>query len=61
MPEEQVDAMLASSPPEPAAPRVARSGRSPVVTLLDEVAKRRSIMHLRVQTDDELVEWRRAP
>jgi oxaloacetate decarboxylase alpha subunit len=61
MPEEQVDAMLASSPPERASPRIARSRRHPVVTLLDEVAKRRSITHLRVQTEDELVEWRRAP
>jgi oxaloacetate decarboxylase (Na+ extruding) subunit alpha len=61
MPEEQVDAMLASPttaarPPQP----VGRQGRSPLVTLLDEVAKRGSITHLRVQTPDELVEWRRA-
>jgi hypothetical protein len=30
------------------------------VTLLREVAERRSITHLRVQKGDELVEWRRA-
>jgi oxaloacetate decarboxylase alpha subunit len=60
MPAEQVDAMLAAAragaaPGRPAAPR-----RHPVVTLLREVAERRSITHLRVQKGDELVEWRRA-
>ncbi len=41
--------------------RPPRSGseHDPVVTLLDEVARRPSITHLRVETDDELVEWRR--
>jgi hypothetical protein len=34
--------------------------RHPVATLLSEVAERSSITHLRVQTQDELVEWRRA-
>jgi oxaloacetate decarboxylase alpha subunit len=59
MPKEQVDAMLAGPPsvrPRPAT----RPGRHPLVTLLREVAERRSITHMRVQTDDELVEWRRA-
>ena len=59
MPGEQVDAIGASEP-VPAAPQpISSPGRHPVVTLLDEVARRRSITHLRVQTDDELVVWRR--
>jgi oxaloacetate decarboxylase alpha subunit len=58
MPEEQVDAMLASTPAE--RPQPARSGRAPVVTLLQEVAGRREISHLRVEKGDEIVEWRRA-
>ena len=60
MPEEQVNAMLASqsgaAPPRPAD----RPRRHPLVTLLREVAERRSIEHLRVQAGDELVVWRRA-
>ncbi len=60
MPEEQVDAMLASRPREQRARPASRSGRAPVVTLLQEVAKRREITQLRVQKGDELVEWRRA-
>jgi oxaloacetate decarboxylase (Na+ extruding) subunit alpha len=60
MPEEQVNAMLTSQPPA-ARPRPAgRPRRSPLVTLLHEVAKRKSIKHVRVQTSDEVVEWRRA-
>ena len=55
-----MDAMLAS----PAAPsgrgRPAGPARHPVVTLLHEVAKRKSITHLRVQKGDDLVVWRRA-
>ena len=58
MPEEQVDAMLASKPAERRRP--ARPGRAPVVTLLQEVAKRSAITHLRVRKGDELVEWHRA-
>jgi oxaloacetate decarboxylase alpha subunit len=57
MPEEQVDAALAA---KPAARPPARPGRDPVVTLLQEVAKRRSIRLLRVQKGDDLVVWRRA-
>ncbi len=62
MPAEQVDAIGASVPPPAAPQRAAASERSrhdPVVMLLDEVARRPSITHLRVETDDELVEWRR--
>jgi oxaloacetate decarboxylase alpha subunit len=58
MPEEQVDAALASKPRE--RPSGRRRGRDPVVTLLQEVAARRSIRHLRVQKGDDLVVWRRA-
>ena len=68
MPAEQVDAMLAATPssptwskPVPSPPHAApRTGRHPVVTLLHEVERRKSITHLRVQKGDDLVEWRRA-
>jgi oxaloacetate decarboxylase (Na+ extruding) subunit alpha len=62
MPEEQVDAIGTPAPASVAPPRATASGRSevgPVGTLLDEVARRTAITHLRVETDDELVEWRR--
>jgi oxaloacetate decarboxylase (Na+ extruding) subunit alpha len=61
MPAEQVDAMLAS-PHAPAGPAPAARPpkRHPVVQLLEEVARRRSITRLRVRKGDELVEWRRA-
>lgn len=57
MPAEQVDAALTA---KPAPRRSGRPGRDPVVTLLQEVAKRRSITHLRVRKGDDLVVWRRA-
>src|SRR5262249_30409654 len=72
MPAEQVDAMLASPPATAAAPRrrsmaaerlpahEARTGASPVATLLSEIADRPEIVHLRVEKGDEVVEWRRA-
>jgi oxaloacetate decarboxylase alpha subunit len=68
MPEEQVEAMLASSSSAAAPARMpvaaprprARSGRHPIVTLLDEVSKRESIRSLRVEKGDELVVYRRA-
>ena len=59
MPAEQVDAMLAFGPATQGVNR-GSSRRHPVVTLLREVAKRPSVMELRVRKDDELVEWRRA-
>ena len=60
MPEEQVNA-IGTSPPASAPSRAAaRAGGDPLVTLLREVEKRRSITHLRVQKGDELVVWRRA-
>ncbi len=62
MPAEQVDSIGAPEPPR-AAPRRAsaseRPDQHPAVTLLDEVARRAAITHLRVETADELVEWRR--
>jgi oxaloacetate decarboxylase alpha subunit len=58
MPEEQVDAALTSKPRE--RPSGRRKDRDPVVTLLQEVAARRTIRHLRVQKGDDLVVWRRA-
>jgi oxaloacetate decarboxylase alpha subunit len=60
MPEEQVNAMLASPRAEAAAAPAPRPGRHPLVTLLQEVARRRSITRLRVQKGDEIVDWRRA-
>ncbi|MBV9048461.1 MAG: hypothetical protein JOY58_09350, partial [Solirubrobacterales bacterium] len=61
MPDEQVDAMLASAPATSRSRVASRPRRDPVVTLLTEVAKRKSITHLRVQKEGDLVEWRRAP
>jgi oxaloacetate decarboxylase alpha subunit len=60
MPEEQVDAIRSASPAEAQRRATGRPARHPVVTLLHEVAARRSITHLRVEKGDELVEWRRA-
>jgi oxaloacetate decarboxylase alpha subunit len=60
MPQEQVDAMLHSSPAAERVPEASRPGRHPVVTLLHEVARRKSITALRVQKGDDLVVWRRA-
>jgi oxaloacetate decarboxylase (Na+ extruding) subunit alpha len=58
MPAEQVDAMVAASkgerPPPP------RPGRDPLVRLLDEVGRRRSITYLRLEKGDDVVEYRRA-
>ena len=63
MPQEQVDA-IGVPDPSPAPSRTAsvleRPVRSATVRLLDEVARRPAITHLRVETDDELVEWRRS-
>jgi oxaloacetate decarboxylase (Na+ extruding) subunit alpha len=62
MPAEQVDSIGASEPARAASRRVSASEHPehhPVVTLLDEVARRAAITHLRVETGDELVEWRR--
>jgi oxaloacetate decarboxylase alpha subunit len=60
MPEEQVDAIRPSAPGVRPRPHAAATGRHPVVTLLQEVARRRSVTHLRVEKGDDLVVWRRA-
>ena len=67
MPGEQVDAMLTASdepsrpsPATAARPSAPRAGRHPIVTLLDEVAKRESIRSIRIQKGDDLVVFRRA-
>jgi oxaloacetate decarboxylase alpha subunit len=60
MPEEQVNAMLAAPRVEVSESPAPRPGRHPLVTLLQEVAKRKSITRLRVQKGDEIVDWRRA-
>jgi len=64
MPEEQVSSIRPLAPLRSASRRTPVStspAHRPVVTLLDEVARRPSITHLRVETDDELIEWRRPP
>ena len=60
MPEEQVDAIGLGPPAAATPPPASSSGGSPVATLLREVVERKAIRYLRVQTSDELVEWRRA-
>ena len=60
MPEEQVDAIGLGPPAAATPPPATSSGGSPVATLLREVVERKAIRYLRVQTSDELVEWRRA-
>jgi oxaloacetate decarboxylase alpha subunit len=71
MPQEQVDAMTASHRPvarsraaardRPAAAARARSGRSPLVTLLHELARRPAITELELIHDGrDIVVWRRA-
>jgi hypothetical protein len=58
MPAEQVDAMLAGSG-EAASAAGARRGEDPLVWLLREVSKR-EVGYMRLQTDEDLVVWRRA-
>jgi oxaloacetate decarboxylase alpha subunit len=66
MPAEQVDAMLASPPSAaeptraPAPTLIPQPGRHPIVTLLDEVSRRKDIKSIRVRKGDELVVYRRA-
>jgi len=60
MPGEQVDAMIAArteAPPSPAS----RPGRSPVVSLVQELARRPAISEFSlIQDDGDMVVWRRA-
>ena len=58
MPAEQVDAALSDTPSRTP---VARNGHHPVVALLRETSRREDIRYLRVQSGEDLVEWRRAP
>jgi len=60
MAEDQVDAMRAAPPIAERTTPVPVAGRHPLVRLLREVERRRSISYLRVQKGDDLVEWRRA-
>jgi oxaloacetate decarboxylase alpha subunit len=60
MPAEQVDAMLRSPPAMERPPALARPGRDPLVKLLAELQKRKSISYLRLAKGDDLVVWRRA-
>jgi oxaloacetate decarboxylase alpha subunit len=59
MPEEQVDAMIAARG-RPAPPAAARPGRAPVVTLLQELARRPSISRFSLVKDGDTVIWSRA-
>jgi oxaloacetate decarboxylase alpha subunit len=59
MPQEQVDAMIEArgrSAPPPAA----RPGRSPLVALLQELARRPAISEFELSQDGDTVVWRRA-
>jgi hypothetical protein len=58
MPAEQVDAMVAARGRSRAP--AARPGRAPLVTLLQELARRPAISSLSLQKDGETVVWRRA-
>jgi oxaloacetate decarboxylase alpha subunit len=60
MPEEQVDAMVASPPAAERSPSVGRPGRDPLVRLLREVESRKAISYMRLEKGDDLVVWRRA-
>jgi oxaloacetate decarboxylase (Na+ extruding) subunit alpha len=59
MPQEQVDTMLANRGKAAPAP-AARPGRSPVVTLLQELARRPAISEFEYAKDGDTVVWRRA-
>jgi len=59
MPEEQVDAMIEAREKAPPAP-AARPGRSPLVTLLQELSRRPAISELTLTQDGDTVVWRRA-
>jgi oxaloacetate decarboxylase alpha subunit len=60
MPEEQVDAMKAAPPIADRPLRAVAAARDPLVRLLREVERRRSITYMRVRKGDDLVVWRRA-
>jgi oxaloacetate decarboxylase (Na+ extruding) subunit alpha len=60
MPEEQVDAMVASPPATERMGDGFRSGRDPLVRLLQEVERRKSISYMRLEKGSDVVVWRRA-
>jgi oxaloacetate decarboxylase alpha subunit len=60
MPAEQVDAMLESPAAGERPAAFVRPGRDPLVRLLQEVSKRRSITYMRFEKGDDVVVWRRA-
>jgi oxaloacetate decarboxylase (Na+ extruding) subunit alpha len=59
MPEEQVDAMIEARDRPPPVP-AARPGRSPVVSLLQELARRSDISEFALTQEGDTVVWRRA-
>jgi oxaloacetate decarboxylase (Na+ extruding) subunit alpha len=59
MPQEQVDAMVAARG-SPAPPPAARPGRSPLVSLLQELAGRPAISEFSLTQSGDTVVWRRA-
>jgi oxaloacetate decarboxylase alpha subunit len=59
MPQEQVDAMIEARD-RPAPAPAARPGRSPLVSLIQELAGRPAISELALSKDGETVVWRRA-
>jgi oxaloacetate decarboxylase (Na+ extruding) subunit alpha len=59
MPAEQVDAMIEARG-KPAPPPAARPGRSPLVTLLGELARRPAISEVTLTQGGDTVVWRRA-
>jgi oxaloacetate decarboxylase alpha subunit len=60
MPQEQVDAVQAAPSIEERVAPAPLPGRSPLVRLLREIERRRSISYLRVEKGGDLVVWRRA-
>jgi len=60
MPQEQVDAMIANRT-QPSSPPAARPGRSPIVTLLNELARRPAISEFSLSKHGggDTVVWRR--
>jgi oxaloacetate decarboxylase (Na+ extruding) subunit alpha len=59
MPAEQVDAMIAARQ-KPSPSPAARPGRSPLVTLMHELARRPDISQFELTQNDDTVVWRRA-
>jgi hypothetical protein len=61
MPAEQVDAMVENRDARSDSPAAAaRPGRAPLVTLLQELDRRRSITDFLLVKDGQTVVWRRA-